>query len=71
MLFFLENFSIIIISGRYRWVTNRAAVGKIVNDNRVIQSEKNISKSMLIEATVDYSNGLPSFRADKLDVRRP
>ena len=65
---FLENFS---ISGRYRWVPNRGAVGKIENDKRVIQSEKSMRRSMLIEVTVDDSNGLTSFRANRLDMRRP
>ena len=61
VLGFLEDFS---ISGRYGWVPNRGAVGKIGNDKRVIQSEKSMRRSMLIEITVDVFNGLSSFRAD-------
>ena len=57
VLGFLNNFS---ISGRYRWVPNRGAVGKIENDKRVIQSEKSMRRSMLIEVTVDDSNDLTS-----------
>ena len=68
MLGFLENFS---ISGRYGSVTNRGAVGKIGNDNRAIQSEKSMRRNMIIKVTVDDSNGLTSFIADRLDVRRP
>ena len=68
MLGFLKNFS---ISGRYKWVPNRGAVGKIGNDKRAVQSEKSMRRSMLIEDTVDGSNGLTSFRVDILDVRRP
>ena len=41
------------------------------NDKRAIQSEKSMKRSMLIEVTVDGSNGLTSFRADRLDMRRP
>ena len=52
------------ISGRYRWVPNRGAIGKIGNDKRAIQSEKCMRRSMLIEVTVDDSNGLMSFRAE-------
>ena len=33
-------------------------------------SEKSL-RSMLIEVTVDDPNGLTSFRADRLDVRKP
>ena len=62
---FLENFS---ISGRYGWVPNRGAVGKIGNDKRAIQSEKSMRRSMLIKVTV-YD--LMSFRLHRLDVRRP
>ena len=65
---FLKNFR---ISGRYRWVPNTGAIGKIGNDKRVIQSEKSMRRSMLIEVTVDDPNGLMSFRADRLDVTRP
>ena len=65
---FLKNFS---ISRRYRWVPNRGAVGKIVNNKRVIKSEKSIRRSMLIEVMVDGFNSLTSFRVNKLDVRRP
>ena len=65
---FIDNFS---ISGRYSWGPNRGAVEKIGNDKRAIQSEKSMRRSMLIEVTVDDSNGLTSFRVDRLDVRRP
>ena len=68
MLGFLENFS---ISGRYRWVPNRGAVGKIGNDKSAVQSEKSMRRSMLIEVTVDGSNGLMNFGADRLHVGRP
>ena len=61
VLGFLENFS---ISGRYGWVPNRGAVGKIGNDKRVIQSQKSMRRNMFIEVTVDDSNGLMSFRVD-------
>ena len=61
MLGFLKNFS---ISGRYRWVPNRGAVGKIGNDKSVIQSEKSMRRSMLIKVTVDGFNGLTKFRAE-------
>ena len=65
---FFENFS---ISRRYRWVPNRGAVGKTGNDKKVIQSEKRMRRRMVIEVTVDGCNGLTTFRADRLDVRRP
>ena len=65
---FFENFR---IGQRYWWVPDRRAIGKIRNDKRVIQSEKNLRRSMLIEVTVDDPNVLTSFRADRLDVRRP
>ena len=58
---FLEDFS---ISGRYEWAPNKKAVGKIGNDKRVIQSEKSMRRSMLIEIKVDVFNGLSSFSAD-------
>ena len=61
---FFENFR---IGQRYWWVPDRRAIGKIRNDKRVIQSEKNLRRSMLIEVP----NVLMSFRADRLDVRRP
>ena len=50
---------------RYGWIPNKGAVGKIWNEKRTIQSEKSMRKSMLIEVTVDDSNGFMSFRADK------
>ena len=65
---FLENFR---ISRRYGWVPNRGAIRKIGNDKRAIQSEKSMRRSMLIEVMVNDPNGLMSFRADRLDVRRP
>ena len=73
VLGFLEDLS---ISGRYRWVPNRGAVGKKGNDKRVIQSEKDIRRRMLIEVTVDDSNSLMSLEQkncmwgdhDKLEV---
>ena len=58
---FLEDFS---ISGRYGWAPNKKAVEKIGNDKRVIQSEKCMRRSMLIEIKVDVFNGLSSFSAD-------
>ena len=58
VLGFIENLS---ISGRYRWVSNRGAVGIIANDKRVIQSEKSMRRNMLIEVTVDDSNSLMSL----------
>ena len=67
MLGFLENFR---IRGRYGWSPNIGAIGKIGNDKRVIQSEKSMRRSMLIEVMVDDPNGLTRFRADRLDVRR-
>ena len=56
---------------RYGWFPYRGSIGKIGNDKRVIQSEKSLRRSMLIEVTVDDLNGLMSFRANRLDVRRP
>ena len=65
---FVKNFR---IGGRNRWVPNRGAIGKIGYDKRVIQREKSMRRrNMLIEVTVDDPNGLTSFRADRLDVRR-
>ena len=58
---FLENYR---ISGRYGWVPSRGAIGKIGNNKRVIQSEKSIRRSMVIEVMVDDPNGLTSFIVD-------
>ena len=60
---FFNNFRIV---GRYWWIPNRGAIGKIGNDKRVIQSDNNLRRNMLMEVLVDGSNGLTSFRADRV-----
>ena len=63
----LRNFR---IGGRYWWVTDRGAIGKIENDKKAIQCEKSLRRRMLIEVMVDDSTSLTSFRANRLDVGR-
>ena len=63
VLIFFNNFR---IGGRYWWIPDRGSIGKIGNDKRAIQSDKNLRRNMLMEVLVDGSNGLMSFRADRV-----